>query len=114
VAAANPTEDHTLARQVYSVHLPHLAGVVVDAMVLMARRMRIMVGRKALGGDVHHVRSRLERMHGCYVRALDDLGWAGRQVETSGAGRRWSEVAFICDATKRPANGGAAPGAPAR
>jgi len=69
--------------------LPHLAGVVVDAVYAAGDRLRIMVRAKAVEAVCSACASASRRVHSRYDRSLSDLAVGGRRVEIRFQARRW-------------------------
>lgn len=69
--------------------LPHLAGVVVDAVQAAGHRLRIMVRAKAVEVACSACSSLSRRVHSRYDRLLSDLAIGGRRVEIQIRVRRW-------------------------
>jgi hypothetical protein len=68
--------------------LPHLAGVVVDAVVAAAGRLRIMVRSRAVEVCCATCSTPSRRVHSRYDRSLSDLAIGGRRVEIQLRARR--------------------------
>jgi hypothetical protein len=69
--------------------LPHLAGVLVDAVEYTLTRLRIMVVPKATAARCSSCSGLSSRVHSHYQRTLADLSIGGRMVEIGLRSRRW-------------------------
>jgi transposase len=69
--------------------LPHLAGVVVDAVEHAASRIRIMVRPRAAQACCWNCGTASRQVHARYTRSLADLAVSGRAVEILIQVRRW-------------------------
>lgn len=71
------------------VLLPHLAGVVVDAVYAAGDRLRILVRATAVEAACSTCSTSSRRVHSRYDRSLSDLAVGGRRVEIRFRARRW-------------------------
>ena len=69
--------------------LPHLVGVVVDAVEATTTRLRIRVRPRAVEARCSNCAATARRLHSRYDRVLSDLAVGGRQVEIQLHARRW-------------------------
>jgi transposase len=76
--------------------LPHLAGVVVDAVELAVSRLRIMVRPKAVEASCSTCSTPSRKVHSRYDRSLADLAVGGRRMEIRLRVRRWLCLSDDC------------------